>query len=267
MGSESAQNLIVNPMTLRDRPIVLHVDDDAVSQIMAEGALEEAGFDVIQASDGLEGVEQFKKHGPDLIIMDAVMPNMDGFESIAHIRKMPMGEHTPILMITGLDDLDSITRAYNEGATDFLTKPINFFVLPHRVQYMMRSKLTADALRSSQAKLDNAQRIARLGHWEWIIDSGELFWSREFARILQFPTDVYQGSWSAFLDCISEEQRHHLRHTADHAVEAACAFSVEFSVTSKRNDEPGRSIRLEAEPHLNESGHCTHMLGTMPGYN
>jgi len=144
----------------REHPVVLHVDDDLASLMMAEGALEDAGFEVIHAANGLEAVEQFHAREPDLIIMDAIMPRMDGFEAISAIRELPLGAHVPILMITGLDDLDSITRAYDEGATDFLTKPVNFFILPHRVQYMLRSKNTADALRSSQAKLDNAQRIA-----------------------------------------------------------------------------------------------------------
>gem|GEM_PF-1650837 len=147
---------------------------NALDARMSKAALEDAGFDVVQAADGLQAIESFKEHEPDLIIMDAVMPVMDGFDAISAIRKLSNGEHVPILMITGLDDLDSITRAYDEGATDFLTKPINFFILPHRVQYMMRSKMTADELRSSQAKLDNAQRLARLGNWEWCLSTGEL---------------------------------------------------------------------------------------------
>ena len=131
--------------------VVLHVDDDVASLMMAEQALEAAGFEVVQAQNGQEALESFKESTPDLIIMDAVMPVMDGFDAISAIRKTPVGEHVPILMITGLDDLDSITRAYDEGATDFLTKPINFFTLPFRMQYMLRAKLTADALRSSQS--------------------------------------------------------------------------------------------------------------------
>lgn len=254
--------LMIMPLSQRDKPIVLHVDDDAVSLMMAEGALEDAGFLVVQAEDGIQAIEQFNQHEPDLIIMDAVMPNMDGFEAISQIRKLPLGAHVPILMITGLDDLDSITRAYNEGATDFLTKPINFFILPHRVQYMLRSKDTADALRSSQAKLDNAQRIARLGHWEWNVETADMSWSREFARILRLPADVFQGSWQEFVACIGDTDRQALQLAAEHAVEEARAFNVEFTVSDAAMNE-SRTIRLEAEAHLNEAGECTHMLGTM----
>ena len=186
VGDSTQAVQMVMPSLVRDKPIVLHVDDDVASLMMAEGALEDAGFEVVQAANGQEAIDSFKEHDPDIIIMDAVMPVMDGFDAISGIRQLSGGEHVPILMITGLDDLGSITRAYDEGATDFLTKPVNFFILPHRVQYMLRSKLTADELRSSQSKLDNAQRIARLGNWEWCLDSNDFSWSTEFGRVLCF---------------------------------------------------------------------------------
>ncbi len=253
---------MVAPGMQRERPIVLHVDDDIASLMMAEGALEDAGFDVIQAADGQEAIERFKEHEPDLIIMDAVMPVMDGFEAISTIRELSIGAHVPILMITGLDDLDSITRAYDIGATDFLTKPINFFILPHRVQYMLRSKLTADALRSSQSKLDNAQRIARLGNWDWCLCTNELSWSREFGRILGVEEGAGIATWAEFINCIEEPDRTNVRLLSEQSVEEKLPFNVEFSVVS-RFDDSVRRIRLEAEPHAQESGEWAYMLGTI----
>jgi len=263
MAKEFQQVLqMVQPNTLRERPIVLHVDDDVASLMMAEGALEDAGFDVIQAENGQEAIDRFKAHEPDLIIMDAVMPVMDGFEAISAIRSLGNGEHVPILMITGLDDLDSITRAYDEGATDFLTKPINFFILPHRVQYMLRSKTTGDELRSSQAKLDNAQRIARLGNWEWCLSSDELSWSREFGRVLGLDENVSLTSWEEFVEEIEEPDRGNVRIISEHSVEEKAPFNVEFTVLSGC-DGTQRRIRLEAEPFCQETGDCSHMLGTI----
>jgi len=245
----------------RGRPIVLHVDDDLSSLMMAEGALEEAGFDVVQAIDGREALDRFREHEPDLIIMDAVMPVMDGFESIARLRALGNGAHVPILMITGLDDLDSITRAYDVGATDFLTKPINFFILPHRVQYMLRAKFTADALRASQAKLDNAQRIARLGHWEWRPGSGEMTWSREFGRILGLGTDMLAGHWNHLILRIANSEREELAASMRLAATEGRAVSLEFPLTE--DEDAVRTLRLEAEPVFGEDGRCTHMLGTL----
>ena len=254
--------LIVAPGGSSTRPVVLHVDDDMASLIMAEGALEEAGFDVVQASNGKEAVERFDESNPDLVIMDAVMPVMDGFEAIAEIRRHSRGQYTPILMITGLDDLDSITRAYDEGATDFLTKPVNFFILPHRVQYMLRSKDTADALRSSQAKLDNAQRIARMGHWEWVLATDELTFSQGFARTLPGFENHTQREWSDFLAQVADADRGAATQTAMRAVSRIEAFSIEFSTVGDENGV-SRSVVLEAEPYVDDEGRCTHMLGTV----
>ncbi len=263
MKPSSSQSLqMVVPGAQRERPIVLHVDDDIASLMMAEGALEDAGFDVLHASDGIEAIDKFRENEPDLVIMDAVMPVMDGFDAICGIRKLPLGAHVPILMITGLDDYDSITRAYDEGATDFLTKPINFFILPHRVQYMLRSKLTADALRSSQFKLDNAQRIARLGNWEWCIASGEISWSREFGRVLGLQEGQAMQLWGDFLERIVDADRHTVRLLAEQAIEEAQPFNIEFSVPGT-HVESMRRIRLEAEPHCIDGSGCTHMLGTI----
>jgi len=258
--SQSMQMVI--PTTQRDRPIVLHVDDDVASLMMAEAALEDAGFDVVQAVDGIQAMACFLEHEPDLIIMDAVMPVLGGFEAINGIRQLDSGAYVPILMITGLDDLDSITRAYDKGATDFLTKPINFFILPHRIQYMMRSKLTADELRASQAKLDNAQRIARLGNWEWCLSTSSFSSSRAFGRVLDLPTQLTVNTWVEFLDQINESDRHNVRLTAEQSVLDCLPFNIEFS-TSTVDNSIMRRIRLEAEPHCQHDGHCTHMLGTV----
>lgn len=250
------------PRSQRERPVVLHVDDDVASLMMAEGALEDAGFDVVQAADGIQAIGRFKECAPDLIIMDAVMPVMDGFEAISGIRQLRAGAHVPILMITGLDDLESITRAYDEGATDFLTKPINFFVLPHRVQYMMRSKVTADELRSSQAKLDNAQRIARLGNWEWCLINNTMSFSREFGRVLGLQENTAIDTWSDFLECVEESDKHNVRLIAEQSVHDALPFNVEFSTMSAIDNTVHR-IRLEAEPHCQDDGLCRYVLGTV----
>ena len=96
--------------------------------------------------------------------------------------------------MTGLDDVESINHAYEVGATDFVTKPISFDLLSHRLRYMLRAKSTADALRASEARLALAQRIARLGHWQ--ADARGHFepWSIETYDVLGLPRSVVIGS-------------------------------------------------------------------------
>ena len=163
---------------------VLVVDDDDIQRVMCCESLTQAGFNVVEANDGLPALEAFENQKIDLVILDVMMINLDGFETCRRIRKSPEGKHVPILMMTGLDDVESIDHAYRVGATDFVTKPINYNVLPRRVQYMHRATATAAELRDSTRRLENAQRMASLGHWEWRKDSNTLFCSTETERFL-----------------------------------------------------------------------------------
>jgi diguanylate cyclase (GGDEF)-like protein/PAS domain S-box-containing protein len=124
---------------LDGRRLVLVVDDDGASRLIARASLEQAGFDVVEAANGLEGVAAFERQPPALVLLDVLMPGMDGFAACALIRALPVGKHTPILMLTGLDDVESIRQAYQAGATDFATKPLNGIIVGYRVRHLIRA--------------------------------------------------------------------------------------------------------------------------------
>ena len=168
---------------------VLVVDDDDIQRLMCCEALEAAGFKVLEANDGVPALEIFAAQQVDLIILDVMMLELDGFETCRRLRQMPGGEYTPVLMMTGLDDVESIDYAYRLGATDFVPKPINYAVLPRRVQYIHRATATAAELRDSTRRLENAQRMASLGHWEWNSDTHRLLCSAETERLLNVKND------------------------------------------------------------------------------
>ena len=136
----------------RDRPLVLIVDDDATIRLLMRESLEQIGVTVEEAGDGVEAIAIFTQLKPDIVLLDILMPNMDGFTVCTTLRALPGGAHTPVLMVTGLDDIESINRAYEVGATDFITKPINWIILGHRVRYMLRASEAMHALRRSEAK-------------------------------------------------------------------------------------------------------------------
>ena len=132
---------------------ILIVDDDPIVCSLMRAALESEGYAVIEAGDGEEGCRLFECHRPQLLIADVVMPRMDGFEMCRELRRRPQSAHLPILMATGLDDLNSITRAYEVGATDFISKPINWPILSHRVRYTLRASRAFEELRQSRERL------------------------------------------------------------------------------------------------------------------
>jgi len=191
----------------RDRPLILVVDDQLFMRRAARDWLEEAGFAVETAEDGAQCVSAFRRLRPDLVLLDVVMPVMDGFAACAALRALPGGEHAPILMMTGLDDARSIQEAYRAGATDFVHKPINGLVLGYRVRYMLRSSRTAEQLRTSEANLANAQRLASLGYWELDPDRGTWAGSAQLTQILGLAPGPLPTTWAAFLERVHPDDR------------------------------------------------------------
>ena len=160
---------------------ILIVDDEEVTRLLAEQTLTAAGFEVAQAEDGLAGLESMREFKPDLILLDVLMPVMTGYAMCEELRRLPEHRHTPVIMITGLDDPEAVERAYEVGATDFITKPISWPLLRHRVQYVLRASGAIEQLAQSHMILSNAQRLAGINTWEWdhgrgvVRVSGDLF--------------------------------------------------------------------------------------------
>ncbi|HEV7611815.1 MAG TPA: EAL domain-containing protein [Steroidobacteraceae bacterium] len=132
---------------------VLVVDDDPGARLLVGTALEVAGFRVITAADGVTALGQFREHSADCVVLDVVMPGMSGFDVCSALRALPECRHVPILMQTSLDDMESVNRAYNAGATDFSSKGINPMLLAQRVKFLVRAKQTQDQLRESEARV------------------------------------------------------------------------------------------------------------------
>lgn len=131
---------------------ILVVDDDATLRLLTRAALEQAGFTVLEADNGEDAVSLAFEHDPDAILLDVEMPRLDGFAACARIRQHPNCVDTPIVMLTGRDDDESIQQAYDAGATDFVSKPINWSLLGQRVRYIVRASRVSRGLRDSESK-------------------------------------------------------------------------------------------------------------------
>ncbi len=146
---------------------MLVVDDDMLIRSMLRKALERQGYEVIEAPNGSEAVELFLSQRPDMVLLDVLMPMMNGFEACAAMRRYDLEVRVPILMLTGLDDVSSVDMAFESGATDFITKPINWSLFTQRVRYALRSRNLDFALRKSQHRIHHALQVAKLGYWDW----------------------------------------------------------------------------------------------------
>ncbi|WP_312510695.1 EAL domain-containing protein [Massilia sp.] len=135
------------------RGTVLVADDDPVMRLLMLEMLGQVGLDAIEAVDGIEAVALAGTRKPDLVLMDVDMPRMDGFAACGAIRKAERdGACVPIVMVTGGDDIEAVTHAYEVGATDFVSKPINWPILGHRVLYVLRASDAIARLRIADAQ-------------------------------------------------------------------------------------------------------------------
>ncbi len=160
MNRPDAERTDSAPPEAAEAATLLIVDDDPVVRSLMRDSLEDDGFTVIEAENGAEACERCEQAMPALIVVDAVMPIMDGFELCRALRQRPQTAQIPILMATGLDDADSIARAYEAGATDFIAKPLNWLMLSQRIRYMLRAARAFDDLRQNQERLQAAKDAA-----------------------------------------------------------------------------------------------------------
>ena len=119
--------------------LVLVVDDDRSTRSALRHALQRNGFSVEEAADGAQVLALIERISPDVILMDAMMPEMDGFTACARLQESPRGKDIPVLMITALEDNHSIQRAFAAGASDYIPKPINLAVVNQRVRRVVEA--------------------------------------------------------------------------------------------------------------------------------
>lgn len=168
------------------KPLICVVDDDEIIRMVCQKALMESGLEVTEAESGEELLEKIHDHKPDLILLDVMMPGINGFDTCVELRKLPIAKQLPVILMTGLDDTDSINKAFEAGATDYLPKPFKEAVLCNRVKYVLRNYQNLLQLWESEARLAQAEKVAKVGSWEWDLDSGRIECSNQFKHLLDF---------------------------------------------------------------------------------
>ncbi|MDR3090098.1 MAG: EAL domain-containing protein [Desulfobulbaceae bacterium] len=212
---------------------ILVVDDDASVRMQVCFTLENAGYAVYEAEDGAGALALFQEHLPELVMLDVVLPDTDGMEICAAIRALPGGLHTPLVMITGLEDIDTINRAFDAGATDFISKPINLLILSYRAKYWLRSGQLVGELHEVQRRLFSAQKIARLGHWDKNLDTGLFRLTCTEPRMLGLTPDC---DYEALFAAIDADKRDEARRQIEDACAADRPFSTHYPVRLATGD-------------------------------
>lgn len=232
--------------------LVLIVDDDPTVRLLLSEALETAGFAVKQAEDGSQALLLLEHCTPDLIMLDVLMPGIDGFEVCSRLRAKPGTSDIPIVMVTGINDLASIQRAYDLGVTDFITKPIPWGVIVYRVNFLIRATRAFADLKKSEGQLLQAQRIARVGSWKRELKPDRMWFSDEARRILHLDAHGHERSYRSFINSIHPLDRAAVEQVVAEAIAQNGFFSVDYQLL--HNEGVDRFVHTEAEVVKNRDG-------------
>ncbi len=243
----------------RDCPLVLIADNDLSSSFQIGETLRQAGFAVEEICNANMVISAFQRLRPDIVMLEVSMPGMDGFSICEGIRNLSEGFTTPVIMMGGVDDIKSVKNAYNAGATDIISKPVNMDVLSHRVLYILRSSRAFESLRLSEARLSEAQRIAKIGSWEHNILTGEMFWSEEAYRLLGMEPIGARISSEHFRRYANPYDNAAFEQSLRDIIADGKSFNIDQRITSPNGGE--RYIHVEAQINKNETGQPVWAVG------
>ncbi|MGF1675450.1 MAG: PAS domain-containing protein, partial [Rivularia sp. (in: cyanobacteria)] len=248
--------------------LILVVDDDDLTRMQLRELLKSAGYSVAEATNGEEALAVYTQLQPNIILLDALMPRMDGFRCCERLRQLPGGEDIPILMITALYEQSSVEKAFNAGATDYITKPIQWLVLRQRVHRLLEADRTMQKLREQteqaqwhEAQLRIALSAAHMGVWDWDIVTNKIIWSDTIRSLFEGASlnlnlnETYEN----FLSFVHPQDRDLLDRALHSAIEEGEEYNIEYRMVL-----PDGTVRWLASRGLvfcNSSGKALRMSG------
>ena len=214
---------------------ILVVDDDHLVRIQIRGLLESEGYEVGEAGNDQEALAKYTHLQPDLVLLDMTIAGMDGVTCCQRLRNLPGGENIPILIITKFNDPVSVERGFAAGATDYIIKPIQGFILRQRVRRLLEANCAIKELRqqteqaqTQEVQLRMALSAANMGIWEWNITTQKVTWSDNKEAMFGLEKGSFDGTYETFINCIHPEDRQFVSHSIHQAVDGAGEYDIEF---------------------------------------
>jgi signal transduction histidine kinase/DNA-binding response OmpR family regulator len=241
---------------------VLIVDDERANRNLLEAMLLPEGHTLVTASSGEEALGALSINPPDLILLDVMMPGMDGYEVAATIKRNPVTQHIPVIMVTALNDRNARMRGLECGVEDFLNKPVDREELRVRVRNLLKLKAHVDyygkysemlerrvalrtaelaertaslevvtiALKESEERTNYALGGALIGVWELDIETKSITLSHSMASVLHLPPSQRVVHVEEALGFVHKDDRQMLRDSAERAFGHGDDFQMEFRV-------------------------------------
>ncbi|HYW19478.1 MAG TPA: PAS domain-containing protein [Nodularia sp. (in: cyanobacteria)] len=224
-------------MIKKDSALILVVDDDAFIRMHLCLLLKQAGYQFAEASNGLEALATCTRLRPDIVLLDAVMPVMDGFTCCAQLQKLPDVENTFVLIMTSLNDQASAEQAFAVGATDFVTKPIQWTVLSQRLRRLLEANDAIQELRRQtqlaqmqKQQMSMALEAAHMGIWNLNLLTNQITWSDTLELLYGWDKSTFKGTYEAFINCIHPQDQDFVRYADQRAIREGIEYDLEFRV-------------------------------------
>ncbi|MEQ1557468.1 MAG: EAL domain-containing protein [Methyloglobulus sp.] len=253
IAPNSANTITSGLQKCPNKPRILLIDDDPGFRLITGSVLRAKSFAVDEVGDGESGLEHIKQHLPDIILLDAMMEDLDGFQTCQLLRQNPALMDIPIIMVTGMDDMASIQKAFAVGATDFITKPINYLILIQRIHFGLRTGQITAELRSSKLQLSAAQRIARLGYWTWDAQRDQFTISDQLAQLCNLDLHEFDGSLAGFIKLVSPKDRDFVEDVINAAAHGKAIQHIEYSINITETDVI--DVQQEVEALTDDNAH------------
>jgi len=206
---------------------ILVVDDDQLTRMTIKKILQKAGYQVTDTDRGDKAISLCINELPDLVLLDLMMPGIDGYDTCKALRQVADYNQLPIIILTGLDDIESIDKAFESGSTDFVTKPINWSLLTQRVRYALRTKELFHELIKSQQKLTRAQNLVRIGYWELDCETNIISLFDKTKYLLGLTSDAYP--MNELLSHMSDIDADRIRHCIQTTIETGTPYTIDHS--------------------------------------
>jgi diguanylate cyclase (GGDEF)-like protein/PAS domain S-box-containing protein len=224
---------------------LLVVDDDETFLLMIRKVMSNSGFIVVACNNGEDALEICRDITPDMILMDICLPGASGIEICRQIRQTTDYATLPILLVTANSDREIVRKGYEAGATDFLTKPLDWNLFAHHAEYLVQAGRAMGELRVNRSFLATAQRIAKIGSFTYDAETQESQWSSELYSILGLDPDRHRAHPDTLTHLIHPDDLEHFKAVSEQALRDSKSFSIEHRLVLQ--DGSIRHVRHYAE--------------------
>jgi diguanylate cyclase (GGDEF)-like protein len=221
----------------KSRERVLLVDDDQGLRLTTGEVLKGAGFIVDEAASGEEALEHFEQQVPDLVLLDATMPGLDGYQVCQHLKRCSEYRFVPVVMVIPGKDMDAVNLAFASGADTVATKPLDYTSLVQRLCFRLSAAQETRILSENKERLASAQRIARLGCWRWDARTDELSLSDEILTMLNSNPESGFRKLADFLERIHPEDKEFIHDSITAVLDGVPQQPADFRLRTDDNKE------------------------------